>query len=171
MYANVVVNITHEKLDKGFTYRVPRELEDALEPGAVVTVPFGRGNRLIQGYVTGLSGQCAYGEDKIKDIREVVTDGLGVETRLIGLAAWIRDRYGSTMIQALKTVIPVKQKVKMKESRRLVCLLEPQELQRQLEECRKKHQTARARLLEAFLERPVIPWGACPERAAGYDGQ
>lgn len=158
MYANVVVNITHEKLDKGFTYRVPRELEDALEPGAVVTVPFGRGNRLIQGYVTGLSGQCAYGEDKIKDIREVVTDGLGVETRLIGLAAWIRDRYGSTMIQALKTVIPVKQKVKMKESRRLVCLLEPQELQRQLEECRKKHQTARARLLEAFLERPVIPW-------------
>ena len=34
------------------------------------------------------------------------------DTRLIELAWWMKEQYGSTMNQALKTVLPVKKKVK-----------------------------------------------------------
>ena len=44
-----------------------------------------------------------------------------MESRLIALAAWMKENYGSTMIQALKTVIPVKKQVQKKEIRHL-CL-------------------------------------------------
>ena len=46
-----------------------------------------------------------------------------IESRLISLAAWIAREYGSTMNQALKTVLPVKAKERTKEKRYL-CLRE-----------------------------------------------
>ena len=48
-YANIIVDISHEKLDKPFQYRIPEELEGKLLPGMVVEIPFGRGDRLIKG--------------------------------------------------------------------------------------------------------------------------
>lgn len=55
MFADVIVDIQHEKLDKIFQYRIPEELESRLQPGMEVVVPFGKGNRQIKGYVTGFS--------------------------------------------------------------------------------------------------------------------
>lgn len=45
MYADIIVDITHEKLDKVFQYSIPSELEGALSVGTEVIVPFGKGNR------------------------------------------------------------------------------------------------------------------------------
>ena len=53
MYAKVIVDITHEKLDKIFEYHIPAELEERLHAGVEVVVPFGKGNREIKGYVIG----------------------------------------------------------------------------------------------------------------------
>ena len=50
MYAKVIVDITHEKLDKIFEYHIPAELEERLHAGVEVVVPFGKGNREIKGY-------------------------------------------------------------------------------------------------------------------------
>ena len=50
-YANIIVDISHEKLDKTFQYRIPERLQDQIEPGMRVMIPFGAGNKLIQGYV------------------------------------------------------------------------------------------------------------------------
>ena len=58
MFADVIIDIQHEKLDKIFQYRVPESMEDELEPGMEVLVPFGRGNRQIKGYVTSLTETC-----------------------------------------------------------------------------------------------------------------
>ena len=107
-YADVIVDISSEKLDRVFQYRIPERMEGMLEPGAVVEVPFGKGNRPVRGYVTGISGQAGYDPARMKEIGRVMTDAADEEARLVGLAAWIRNRYGSTMLQALKTVIPVK---------------------------------------------------------------
>ena len=54
IYADVIIDISHEKLDRDFQYRVPEELVQAIKPGVVVTVPFGKGNTLRKGYVTGI---------------------------------------------------------------------------------------------------------------------
>ena len=45
MYADVIVDITHEKLDKVFQYRIPDTLKDRLCIGSEVIVPFGKGDR------------------------------------------------------------------------------------------------------------------------------
>ena len=42
-YANVIVDISLEKLDRTFQYRVPEALESSLEAGMQVRVPFGNG--------------------------------------------------------------------------------------------------------------------------------
>ena len=75
----------------------------------------------------------------MKEIRGVETGSNSIESRLIALAAWMREQYGATMIQALKTVLPVKQKMKQKEERWIRLLLEKDEAENQLELCRKKH--------------------------------
>ena len=50
-YANIIIDISHEKVDKTFQYRIPDKLRNILEEGMCVQVPFGKGNRLRQGYV------------------------------------------------------------------------------------------------------------------------
>ena len=44
MYADIIVDISHEKLDRSFQYRVPQELESQIHIGMVVSIPFGNGN-------------------------------------------------------------------------------------------------------------------------------
>ena len=79
-----------------------------------VQVPFGNGGRTIKGYVIRVTDQPSFDVSRMKEIREVETGSNSIESRLIALAAWIREQYGATMIQALKTVLPVKQKMKQK---------------------------------------------------------
>ena len=163
-YADVIVNITAHALDRPFQYRIPEHLRGRLEIGSVVTVPFGKGNRPVTGYVIGLSDQPALEPERIKELSEAVLGASDEEKRLTGLAVWIRDRYGSTMLQALHTVLPVKRKVRAKESR-LVILQLPEDLAgRELELLKRKHQTARARVLEALIEEQSLPWEIVTEK-------
>jgi primosomal protein N' len=112
IYADVIIDISHEKVDKVFQYKIPEELREKVNIGTPVMIPFGRGNTLRQGYVVGISDTAQWDEDKIKEIKEVSGKQLSIETRLIELAGWMKEYYGSTMIAALKTVTPVKEKVK-----------------------------------------------------------
>ena len=45
LYADVIVDISHEKLDRSFQYLVPREMEDEIHVGMVAAIPFGNGNK------------------------------------------------------------------------------------------------------------------------------
>jgi primosomal protein N' (replication factor Y) len=71
--------------------------------------------------VTGLSREPKIDAEKIKDICEISSGEETTESRLIALAAWMRENYGSTMIQALKTVLPIQEKIKAKE-KKYICL-------------------------------------------------
>ena len=158
LYADIIVDISHEKLDKIFQYRVPERLRERLEPGACVMIPFGNGNRLIKGYVVSLGENCQFTPEKIKDIAGLPEKETGVEDKMIALAAWIRRNYGCTMIQALKTVLPAKQSVKKLEHRQLVRLMNREEILSLLGECERKKQVAKARLLKALAEQETIPY-------------
>ncbi len=54
LYADIIVDISHEKLDRPFQYRVPDRLKNVLETGMCVEVPFGKGNKLLKGYCIGM---------------------------------------------------------------------------------------------------------------------
>lgn len=163
LYADIIVDITQEKLDRTFQYIIPEHLREKLEVGMLVQVPFGIGSRRIKGYVIKLTDTAEFEVSRLKEIEEVVTDGLGPQSRLVRLAAWIREQYGSTMIQALKTVIPVKKKIKAREKKSIRLIMDREGAASKLEFYRKKHQAARARLLEALLEDAELPY----ELAAG----
>ena len=157
-YADVIVDITNEKLDRVFQYRVPEQLAGTLQPGMVVQIPFGRSDRLISGYVVGITDSPAFDTDRMKEIRQVQTDARKEEARLVALAAWMKQQYGCSMIQALRTVIPVKKKVRGKISRTVTLAVSEDEASAALETMRRKHQSARARLMEALLDEPSLPW-------------
>ncbi len=157
-YANVIIDISHESVDRVFQYRVPQALEGRLKAGQQVYIPFGRGDRRRKGYVVELTGQAEYDVDKIKEIAGIVPGSVPAESQLIWLAWWMKERYGSTMNQALKTVLPVKQKVKAAPRRQIRLLLSPDQLRAVTGEARRRHYSARLRLLEALAESPVIPY-------------
>ena len=149
-YALVVVDIEAEKLDRPFTYRIPEELSKECIPGAAVKIPFGRGNREISGYVVGLTGSPDLPEEKIKPVLEVTAGNETAEGRLVKLAAWMSRRYGSTMIRALKTVLPVRRKVGA-VTERVVTLGEPEKARELLDTYERKHYAAKARVLRVLL--------------------
>lgn len=147
-YAEVIVDIAAEKLDRTFSYRVPEALSGRLQPGSVVRVPFG--GRSVRGYVVALGSAPSCDPEKLKDIGELVADDETQESRLVALAAWMSSRYGSTMIRALKTVFPVRRKM-AKKTESFVSLTRPEEAEALLAGLSRKHQSARARAVEALL--------------------
>ena len=158
MYADIIIDITHEKLDKIFQYRIPAELDGVLAVGMEVIVPFGRGTRETSGYVVGFSGTCDYDETKIKEILRPAEKSMAIEGKLVALAAWMKEHYGGTMIQALKTVLPVKQAQNEKRQRSLRRLVSVEEGREKLEEYIHKNQKARARLMAALLDDEEIDY-------------
>ena len=102
-YADVIIDIAHEKVDRIFQYRIPEELAEAVQPGVRVHVPFGRGNQEKVGYVVDISEETDYPLEKIKSVASVDEKGISAESRQIQIAYWLKSQYGSTMIAALKT--------------------------------------------------------------------
>lgn len=111
-YASIIIDISHENVDRMFQYRIPEALLGDIRIGTQVSVPFGAGNRTRKGYVVDITDKTEYDVTRIKEIAGVVSGSVTAGSQLIALAWWMKEQYGSTMNQALKTVIPVKQKVK-----------------------------------------------------------
>ena len=111
-YASIIIDISHESVDRIFQYRIPEKIFSEVRVGTQVCVPFGAGNRERKGYVVEITEKADYDESKIKEVAGVVEGSITADSRLIELAWWMKERYGSTMNQALKTVLPVKRKVR-----------------------------------------------------------
>ena len=59
MYAQVIIDIAHAKVDHVFSYQVPEDMEIA--PGDRVLVPFGKGNT-PKGWASGCAIPWAHGK-------------------------------------------------------------------------------------------------------------
>ena len=101
-YADVIVDISLEALDRVFQYLIPEEIQEKITVGSQVQVPFGRGNRTVKGYVVGFSETCDYDESRLKAIQKLSEDGITVESQMIALADWMSRAYGCTRARPLK---------------------------------------------------------------------
>ncbi len=151
LFANIIVDITHEKLDKTFQYIIPAGIEEKIYAGVLVYIPFGRGNRKITGYVIEVTDKAEYDTDKMKYIIDTVDKSVPIETTLIKLAGYIKENYGSTMNQALKTVIPVKVQKKSIENKTIILDIDEKEQEEYRQSFAKKHAVARLRLLNELI--------------------
>lgn len=158
IYARVIVNISHENLDKTYEYAVPKEWETYAVVGAQVLIPFGVGNRQIKGFILQLSDTPEFDPEKIKPICSVIMTGTVMEGHFIKLAAWMREQYGGTMNDALRAVLIVKKTVKEQEKKFIHLAVEFSKLFSYMDECKRKHYKARLRLLTALEEQPVLDY-------------
>lgn len=155
-YANIIIDIAHESVDRTFQYKIPERMFGEISVGQEVLVPFGKGNRRRKGYVIEVTDHAEYDVDKLKELAGISKDSVAIEGQLIALAAWIRKTYGSTMIQALKTVLPVKDKMQSLNKRYLCLSIGKAEARQHLGDYQRKHHQAKARLLEALIDEPVL---------------
>lgn len=159
IFADIIVDISHEKLDRPFQYIIPESLEDKILIGSAVKIPFGKGNRIIPGYVIGITELPSWEVDKMKEILSVEEKKITLESELIQIAWFIRETCGATMNQALKTVIPVKSKTKEIEKAEISLAQDyqtPEKWQKLLEHYQKKHAAVRIRLVEALMKQTVL---------------
>ena len=102
MYYNIVVDNNSRYTDEFYTY----ESDEALEPGAVVKVPFGSGNRARRGIVF----ETDVTPDKnIKNFKKVTADtesGVSLNREMITACRWMRQRYGIKYIDAVRCFLP-----------------------------------------------------------------
>lgn len=159
IFADIIVDISHEKLDRPFQYIIPESLEDKILIGSAVKIPFGKGNRIIPGYVIGITEIPSWEVDKMKEILSVEEKKITLESELIQIAWFIRETCGATMNQALKTVIPVKSKTKEIEKSEISLAQDyqtPEKWQELLEHYQKKYAAVRIRLVEALMKQTVL---------------
>lgn len=158
-YANIIVDISHEKLDKTFQYIIPEELEGDIVEGCQVEIPFGKSNRIIKGYVIEVTDNPEFDISKMKCVKGIKRGSMAVEAQLIALAHFIRKRYGTTMNKALKTVIPIKQSVKPVEKKYLQLNIAENEASELAEKYfARKNTTSRARLIKELIEEKSLEY-------------
>ena len=157
-YADVIIDISHEKVDRTFQYKIPEALRETVLVGTSVMVPFGRGNRLSAGYVVEITDQAEFDEEKMKEIYSLSKQKVSPSEDALKLAVFLKETYGSTMIAALKTVLPVKREVKAKEKKTIVRQMTGEEIRSLLAESIRKHQTGKTRFLVALTEEKKLPY-------------
>lgn len=156
-FANIIVDISHEKVDRPFQYRIPEQLTGQIKIGMAVTIPFGKSNKLIKGYVMELTDKAEYDEKKLKCVDSIIKGGVSAQGDSLRLAWWIKENYGSTMIAALKTVLPVKKKLKQAVKKTIICKVDSKTAAQKADIFESKHQRAKARLMRELSMQPMLP--------------
>ncbi|MBQ9518689.1 MAG: primosomal protein N' [Firmicutes bacterium] len=111
-YALVVISIAVRALDRVFSYKIPDDMRGVLRVGMRVNVPFGMGNRVIEGYVIALSDTVDIPEEKLKPIAAILENYPVISQKRIELAYWMQKEYYSTLSECMQCIIPKKIKSK-----------------------------------------------------------
>lgn len=153
MYAEVVVGISIDKLDRTFCYRIPESFgnPDALI-GTEVIVPFGRGNRETKAFVVEVKEDTDIDKSLVKDILRKSETGVQIEGKLIKLAYWLKSNYGGTVNEALRSVLQAPRKIERIKERTVSLLKGREEAEDILREFERKKYTVKAKILRRAIE-------------------
>lgn len=154
MFADVIVGLSIDKLDKAFTYKIPASLLEEKESliGQRVIVPFGKGNREISGYIIGIREESIIDESLVKMMIGKDEKSVPVEKNLIQLAEFIRENFGGTMNEALRTVVQIPRTIEKKKTRTVLLSAEENFAKERLAFFRKKKHFAKERVLLKAME-------------------
>lgn len=114
LYADLILELSNAKIDRVFTYRIPKELHTSVFVGCPVFVSFGTIKRKVKAYIIDLKDSIDFDKDKIKDILSIVDLDIPAGRNLLSLAIYMKKHYGVTFSKAISTVMPVKNKLKRK---------------------------------------------------------
>ncbi|MEJ2153901.1 MAG: primosomal protein N' [Desulfobacteraceae bacterium] len=86
-----------------FTYRIPRHLRGAIQPGMRVLVPFGR--RRLTGYALGMPQRLPEVET-VKEIADVLDETPLFPESMVGFFRWVADYYLHPLGEVIQTALP-----------------------------------------------------------------
>lgn len=104
LLCHVAVSSATYAIDKPYSYLVPDSLRDRAQTGMRVIVPFGTGNRRVEGLILNLfPGTRKQGLKAVMALLDEtpMLDGDGVQ-----LALWMHERYYCTVYDAVKAMLP-----------------------------------------------------------------
>lgn len=102
MIAEVIIQSNVKKLNRIFDYKVPTELEEKINVGSRVLVPFGNKKSLEDGFVIGLKMSSEY---EVKEIANIQEESI-LDEEKINLAKWMSRRYFCNISDCLKLMLP-----------------------------------------------------------------
>ncbi|WP_187170181.1 primosomal protein N' [Enterococcus faecalis] len=108
--AKVIVDVPTMKTDQPFTYLVPENLNEQLAVGMRVEVPFGNGNRHVQGFVLAIEPMAAAVLDEtnvqLKELVAVLDLKPVLNTEMLALADYMKEKTFAFKITCLQTMLP-----------------------------------------------------------------
>lgn len=108
--AKVIVDVPTMQTDQPFTYLVPENLNEQLAVGMRVEVPFGNGNRHVQGFVLAIEPMAAMVLDEtnvqLKELVAVLDLKPVLNTEMLALADYMEEKTFAFKITCLQTMLP-----------------------------------------------------------------
>ena len=102
--ALVAVSAATFAIDKPYSYRVPGSFAEKALPGARVAVPFGRGNKKVEGIILSISDEPA--AKSLKSVDSVLDETPLLDAGQLSMALWMAGRFFCTVFEAMKAMLP-----------------------------------------------------------------
>ncbi|RPJ96929.1 primosomal protein N' [Rummeliibacillus sp. TYF005] len=129
MIAQIIVDVSAYPVDRPFDYLVPAELEELVEVGCRVKVPFGPRN--VLGFIISLKDQTDVPDNKLKAITQLLDIEPVLTEEMLELAKWMTVHTLCYEIDALQVMLPSALRAKYEKTIKLTTELTnlPDELQ------------------------------------------
>lgn len=105
-YAKIIIDINTKNLDKIFHYKIDSKIKEKLKIGMRVFIPFGKNNKIIEGYVVGFSNNSDIDDKFIKSVKEIIDTYPIFDEKMLCLAEFMAEKYYSTLTDCIKCIIP-----------------------------------------------------------------
>lgn len=102
MIAEVVIDSKVKKLNRTFDYQVPVHLEEKIQIGSRVLIPFGNKKELTEGFVLGFKEKTSFA---LKEIASIEGHKF-LEPDSMELAHWMEKRYFCNLSDCIKLMLP-----------------------------------------------------------------
>ena len=167
MVAQVVLNNKEQNIDKVFDYAVPDGLSGKVSVGVRVSVPFGWGNRRVNGIVVSVSETSDY--EKLKEITAVMGNAPACEPEILELCLWVSRKYFCSLYQAIKLATPpgMSSGVREKSIKTATLKLGREAAFGIARALRDKGAVAQAKVLEALLMCETLPFSKLVREKGG----
>lgn len=106
VFAGIIVNNDSVQVDKPFTYLVDECISSRVKIGHRVKVPFGKGNRLIEGFVITLNNFFEGDISKLKSVKTLCDETPILTKDDLTVIEFMRERYLCKYIEAIRVLIP-----------------------------------------------------------------
>lgn len=105
-FAEVIVNSDAVTIDKPFTYKIKEDLVHKIEVGHRVLIPFGNGNKKIEGFVLKILNSVENKNIRYKVIYAICDDKPLLSEDSLKLIDFLREKYLCKYIDAIRVMIP-----------------------------------------------------------------